>query len=62
MVKYSDVKIGDDVKFYALIESMQKRFTPNKSGYNERHRLGGAFHYILHMPPVFKQHIACRIQ
>jgi 23S rRNA maturation-related 3'-5' exoribonuclease YhaM len=33
MVKFSDVKIGDDVKFYALIESMQKRFTPNKSGY-----------------------------
>ena len=33
MVKFSDVKVGDDVKFYALIESMQKRFTPNKSGY-----------------------------
>ncbi len=33
MVKFVDIKIGDDVTFYALIESMQKRFTPNKSGY-----------------------------
>ncbi len=33
MVKFNDVKIGDDVLIYALIENMQKRFTPNKSGY-----------------------------
>lgn len=33
MIKFVDIKIGDDVTFYALIESMQKRFTPNKSGY-----------------------------
>ena len=33
MIKFVDIKIGDDVTFFALIESMQKRFTPNKSGY-----------------------------
>lgn len=33
MIKFVDIKIGDDVTFYALIENMQKRFTPNKSGY-----------------------------
>ena len=33
MKKFADVKIGDDICVYALIESMQKRFTPNKSGY-----------------------------
>ena len=33
MIKFTDIKIGDDVTFYALIENMQKRFTPNKSGY-----------------------------
>ena len=32
-VNLADIKIGDDVTFYALIENMQKRFTPNKSGY-----------------------------
>ena len=31
MIKFVDIKIGDDVTFYALIENMQKRFTPNKS-------------------------------
>ncbi len=33
MVKFVNVKVGDDINVYALIESMQKRFTPNKSGY-----------------------------
>lgn len=33
MVKFANVKVGDDITVYALIESMQKRFTPNKSGY-----------------------------
>ena len=33
MIKFVDIKIGDDVTFFALIENMQKRFTPNKSGY-----------------------------
>ena len=33
MIKFVDINIGDDVTFYALIENMQKRFTPNKSGY-----------------------------
>lgn len=32
-MKFVDIKIGDDAAFYALIESMQKRFTPNKNGY-----------------------------
>lgn len=27
------MKIGDDVEFYALVESSQKRYTPNKSAY-----------------------------
>lgn len=33
MNKFRDFKIGDDIKFYALVESFQKRFTPNKSSY-----------------------------
>ena len=33
MNKFTDFKIGDEVDFYALLESLQKRFTPNKSGY-----------------------------
>lgn len=28
-----DMKVGDDVEFYALVEAIQKRFTPNKSSY-----------------------------
>lgn len=32
-MKFVDIKIGEDAAFYALIESMQKRFTPNKNGY-----------------------------
>lgn len=30
---FTNAKVGDDLTFYALIENMQKRFTPNKSGY-----------------------------
>lgn len=33
MIKFNDVKVGDDICVYALIESLQKRFTPNKSSY-----------------------------
>lgn len=33
MKKFLEMKIGDDVEFYALVESSQKRFTPNKSSY-----------------------------
>lgn len=33
MKKFVEMKIGEDVEFYALVESLQKRFTPNKSGY-----------------------------
>lgn len=33
MKKFFEMKIGDDVEFYALVESTQKRFTPNKSAY-----------------------------
>lgn len=33
MKKFSEIKDGEDVVILALIESMQKRFTPNKSGY-----------------------------
>lgn len=33
MRKFSTMKIGEDVEFYALVESSQKRFTPNKSSY-----------------------------
>lgn len=33
MKKFSEMKIGDDVEFYALVEASQKRFTPNKSAY-----------------------------
>lgn len=33
MKKFLEMKIGDDVEFYALVESSQKRFTPNKSAY-----------------------------
>lgn len=33
MKKFLEMKIGDDVEFYALVESTQKRYTPNKSAY-----------------------------
>lgn len=33
MKKFVEMKIGEDVEFYALVESLQKRYTPNKSGY-----------------------------
>lgn len=33
MKKFVEMKIGDNVEFYALVESFQKRFTPNKSAY-----------------------------
>lgn len=33
MKKLSEIKIGEDASFYALVENLQKRFTPNKSGY-----------------------------
>ena len=33
MKKFVDMKIGEDVEFYALVEASQKRFTPNKSAY-----------------------------
>ncbi len=33
MRKFTDMKIGEDVEFYALVESSQKRYTPNKSAY-----------------------------
>lgn len=33
MKKFLEMKIGDEVEFYALVESSQKRFTPNKSAY-----------------------------
>ena len=33
MKKFKDMKIGEDVNFYALVESLQKRYTPNKSAY-----------------------------
>ena len=33
MRKFVDMKIGEDVEFYALVEASQKRFTPNKSAY-----------------------------
>lgn len=33
MRKFSSMKIGEDVSFYALVESLQQRFTPNKSAY-----------------------------
>lgn len=33
MKKFLEMKIGDDVEFYALVESSQKRYTPNKSAY-----------------------------
>ena len=33
MKKFIDMKIGEDVEFYALVESTQKRYTPNKSSY-----------------------------
>ena len=31
--KFSTMKVGDDVSFYALIEGLLLRFTPNKSSY-----------------------------
>ena len=33
MKKFAEMKIGEDVEFYALVESAQKRYTPNKSAY-----------------------------
>ena len=33
MKKFIEMKIGEDVEFYALVEAAQKRFTPNKSAY-----------------------------
>lgn len=33
MKKFSEMKIGDEVKFHALVESKQKRYTPNKKAY-----------------------------
>lgn len=33
MKKFVEMKIGEDVEFYALVEALQKRYTPNKSGY-----------------------------
>ena len=33
MRKFSEMKIGEEVSFNALVESMQKRFTPNKKAY-----------------------------
>lgn len=31
--KFNTMKIGEDVNFYALVESLQQRYTPNKSAY-----------------------------
>ena len=33
MKKFSEMNIGDDVIFNALVENLQKRFTPNKKAY-----------------------------
>lgn len=33
MKKFSEMKIGEEVVFNALVESLQKRFTPNKKAY-----------------------------
>ena len=33
MKKFTEMKVNEDVEFYALVESMQKRYTPNKSSY-----------------------------
>ena len=33
MKKFSEMKIGEDVVFNALVENLQKRFTPNKKAY-----------------------------
>ena len=33
MRKFNDMKIGEDVSFYALVEGFQLRYTPNKSAY-----------------------------
>lgn len=33
MRKFNDMKIGEDVTFYALVEGLQLRYTPNKSAY-----------------------------
>lgn len=33
MRKFNTMKIGEDVTFYALVESLQQRYTPNKSAY-----------------------------
>lgn len=33
MKKFSEMKIGEDVTFYAMIEGLQLRYTPNKSAY-----------------------------
>ena len=33
MRKFSEMSIGEDVIFSALVENLQKRFTPNKKAY-----------------------------
>ncbi len=33
MKKFVEIEIGEDVEIYALVESFQKRYTPNKSSY-----------------------------
>ena len=33
MRKFKDMKIGEDVAFFAIVEALQKRYTPNKSAY-----------------------------
>jgi len=33
MKKFKEMKIGEDVTFFALVEALQKRYTPNKSAY-----------------------------
>ena len=33
MRKFSEMKIGEEVSFNALVENLQKRFTPNKKAY-----------------------------
>lgn len=33
MRKLQEMKIGEDVSFYAMVEALQKRYTPNKSSY-----------------------------
>lgn len=33
MRKFKEMKIGEDVSFFAVVEALQKRYTPNKSAY-----------------------------